>query len=403
MAEHENEFVDDVTSAGPGIQNQRRRALVAGATLLASGALPGWVRAAADAAEGAAGSGGTAGAADTGSSAAAADAAGNGAGNPAGGAADRAAAPGSPAVVGTKKVPRLLLAGPYATVSNPLIRIVEAGLLKDVAEKVEFITWRTPDQLRAMALKGEADFMAMPSNLAANLYNRGAKVQLLNIGIWGILWMLARRDGLKTLADFKGEEVVMPFRGDMPDAVFRLLCIDPDKDMTLRYVASPLDAMQLLITRRADNALLADPAIAVGLRKTQSFPVSAIAPTLYRSVSIQAEWGRVFNRDPHFPQAGIVALGAQLGNKSLAAAMEAACVEAQAWCEANPDACGEMVAKRIDALTPEGVADAVKADDAKIVVGKEARPELEFFYRQLLEMQPGLVGGKLPDDGFYFG
>lgn len=407
MAEHENEFVDDVTSAGPGIQKQRRRALVAGATLLASGALPGWVRAAADAAEGAAGSGGTAGAADTGSSAAAAGAADNGAGNPAGGTADRAAAPGSPAVVGTKKVPRLLLAGPYATVSNPLIRIVEAGLLKDVAEKVEFITWRTPDQLRAMALKGEADFMAMPSNLAANLYNRGAKVQLLNIGIWGILWMLARRDGLKTLADFKGEEVVMPFRGDMPDAVFRLLCtkqgINPDKDLTLRYVASPLDAMQLLITRRADNALLADPAIAVGLRKTQSFPVSAIAPTLYRSVSIQAEWGRVFNRDPHFPQAGIVALGAQLGNKSLAAAMEAACVEAQAWCEANPDACGEMVAKRIDALTPEGVADAVKADDAKIVVGKEARPELEFFYRQLLEMQPGLVGGKLPDDGFYFG
>ena len=61
------------------------------------------------------------------------------------------------------------------------------------------------------------------------------------------------------------------------------------------------------------------------------------------------------------------------------------------------------MAKRIDALTPEGVADAVKADDAKIVVGKEARPELEFFYRQLLEMQPGLVGGKLPDDGFYFG
>ena len=71
MAEHENEFVDDVTSAGPGIQKQRRRALVAGATLLASGALPGWVRAAAEAAEGAAGPAGTAEAAGAGSSAAA--------------------------------------------------------------------------------------------------------------------------------------------------------------------------------------------------------------------------------------------------------------------------------------------------------------------------------------------
>ena len=376
----------------PAPRGTRRRALLGGAALLAGSTLPGWARAAADAAAQA-------------GSAPAANAAGASTGSAA--VSGSAASPAAPAVVGTKKVPRLVLAGPFATVSNPLIRIVDAGLLADVAEKVEFVSWRTPDQLRAMALKGEADFLAMPSNLSANLYNRGLKLQQMNIGIWGILWMVARRDGLKTLADFKGEEVVMPFRGDMPDAVFRLLCtkqgINPDKDLTLRYVASPLDAMQLLITRRADNALLADPAIAVGLRKTQSFPVSAIAPTLYRSVSIQAEWGRVFNRDPHFPQAGIVALGAQLGNKSLAAAMEAACVEAQAWCEANPDACGEMVAKRIDALTPEGVADAVKADDAKIVVGKEARPELEFFYRQLLEMQPGLVGGKLPDDGFYFG
>lgn len=299
-----------------------------------------------------------------------------------------------------------MLAGPFATVSNPLIRIVDAGLLADVAEKVEFVSWRTPDQLRAMALKGEADFLAMPSNLSANLYNRGLKLQQMNIGIWGILWMVARRDGLKTLADFKGQEVVMPFRGDMPDALFRLLCrkqgIDPDKDMTLRYVASPLDAMQLLITRRADNALLADPAVAVGLRKSQSFPISVVAPSLYRSVSLQEEWGRVFNRAPRMPQAGIVMLGSQLGNTALAKRFEEACEEAQQWCEANPDECGQIVARRIEMLTPEGVADAIRADKSDMVVASKARPELEFFYQQLLEMQPGLVGGKLPDDGFYF-
>ena len=369
----------------------RRRALLGGAALLAGSALHGWARAAADAAA-QAGSG------------QAADAAGASAGSAA--VSGSAASPAAPAVVGTKKVPRLVLAGPFATVSNPLIRIVDAGLLADVAEKVEFVSWRTPDQLRAMALKGEADFLAMPSNLSANLYNRGLKLQQMNIGIWGILWMVARRDGLKTLADFKGQEVVMPFRGDMPDALFRLLCrkqgIDPDKDMTLRYVASPLDAMQLLITRRADNALLADPAVAVGLRKSQSFPISVVAPSLYRSVSLQEEWGRVFNRAPRMPQAGIVMLGSQLGNTALARRFEEACEEAQQWCEANPDECGQIVARRIEMLTPEGIADAIRADRSEMVVASKARSELEFFYQQLLEMQPGLVGGKLPDDGFYF-
>lgn len=370
----------------------RRRALLGGAALLAGSALPGWARAAADAAA-QAGSGPAANAVGASAGSAAA-------------ASGSAASPAAPAVVGTKKIPRLVLAGPFATVSNPLIRIVDAGLLADVAEKVEFVSWRTPDQLRAMALKGEADFLAMPSNLSANLYNRGLKLQQMNIGIWGILWMVARRDGLKTLADFKGQEVVMPFRGDMPDALFRLLCrkqgIDPDKDMTLRYVASPLDAMQLLITRRADNALLADPAVAVGLRKSQSFPISVVAPSLYRSVSLQEEWGRVFNRAPRMPQAGIVMLGSQLGNTALARRFEEACEEAQHWCEANPDECGQIVARRIEMLTPEGVADAIRADKSDMVVASKARPELEFFYQQLLEMQPGLVGGKLPDDGFYF-
>ena len=370
----------------------RRRALLGGAALLAGSALPGWARAAADAAA-QAGSGPAANAVGASAGSAAA-------------ASGSAASPAAPAVVGTKKIPRLVLAGPFATVSNPLIRIVDAGLLADVAEKVEFVSWRTPDQLRAMALKGEADFLAMPSNLSANLYNRGLKLQQMNIGIWGILWMVARRDGLKTLADFKGQEVVMPFRGDMSDALFRLLCrkqgIDPDKDMTLRYVASPLDAMQLLITRRADNALLADPAVAVGLRKSQSFPISVVAPSLYRSVSLQEEWGRVFNRAPRMPQAGIVMLGSQLGNTALARRFEEACEEAQQWCEANPDECGQIVARRIEMLTPEGIADAIRADQSDMVVASKARPELEFFYQQLLEMQPGLVGGKLPDDGFYF-
>ena len=305
------------------------------------------------------------------------------------------------------KIPKLVLAGPFATVSNPLIRIVDSGALADLADQVEFTSWKNPDQLRALALQGKADFLAVPSNVAANLYNRGVRLQLMNIGIWGILWVVSRDPKLKTMADLKGQEVVMPFRGDMPDFVFRLVArhqgIDPDKDIRLRYVASPLDAMQLLITRRADNALLAEPAVSVGLRKSQSFPVSAVAPTLHRGVNLQDEWGRIFRRPARIPQAGIVMMGPQLGNAQLAERFQSACTEALQWCENHADACGQAVARRIDLLTPEGVADAIRVDNAEIVPAARARAELDFFYQQLLEFQPGLIGGKLPDKDFYHG
>jgi NitT/TauT family transport system substrate-binding protein len=307
------------------------------------------------------------------------------------------------------KLPKLVLSGPFAAVSFPLIHMVESGALKDVAESVEFRSWKDPDQLRVLALdaKSDVDFVAMPTNVAANLYNRGVKLQLINVSTWGVLWMVSRENGLKTLADFKGKEIVMPFRADMPDIVFQVLAekqgLDVKRDFKLRYVGSPLDAMQLLIMRRADHALLAEPAVSVALRKTKSFPVSVVAPELFRSVNLQEEWARTMQRQARIPQAGIVAMGRALADPALIEKFQRAYAASLAWCEKNPDECGKQVAKRVDMLTPEGVADSVRVDNAVFVTAREAKPELEFFFGVLHAKQPALVGGKLPDAAFYHG
>jgi len=304
------------------------------------------------------------------------------------------------------KLPRLILAGPYASVSNPLIHMVESGALRDVADKVEFVPWKDPDQLRVLALEGRADFVAMPTNVAANLYNRGVKLNLLNVSTWGVLWMISRDPKLKTLADFKGKEIAMPFRADMPDIVFGLLAqaqgIDPRRDFRLRYVASPLDAMQLLVMRRVDHALLAEPAVSMALRKTRSFPVSLIAPELYRSVDLQKEWGRVFRTEARMPQAGIVVLGKARTDARLIERFQAEYAASLRWCQANAVACGRMVAKYVDLLTPEAVADSMAASQMRVVPARQARPELEAFFRRLHAQQPALLGGRLPDAGFYY-
>lgn len=312
---------------------------------------------------------------------------------------------GAGAAQAAERLPKLVLAGPYAAVSFPLIHMVESGALKDVADVVEFQPWKDPDQLRVLAMDGRADFVAMPTNVAANLYNRGVALQLLNVSTWGVLWMVSRDAGLKTLADFKGKEIAMPFRADMPDIVFQQLAtkqgLDPKRDFNLRYVSTPIEAMQLLITRRVDHALLAEPAISMALRKTKSFPVSVVAPELHRSVDLQKEWGRVMQREARIPQAGMVALGAAAGNPKLVARFQAAYATSLAWCEAQPQECGAMVAQRVDLLTPDAVADSIRVDNARFVHAVDARPDLEFFFGQLLASQPGLVGGSLPSAGFY--
>lgn len=300
---------------------------------------------------------------------------------------------------------QIRLSGPGATVTFPLLRMVETQALADAGIHLTFSQWRDPDHLRALALEQGADFVAMPSNVAANLYNRRVPLQLANISVWGMLSILSRQPGLATLADLKGQEIAIPFRADMPDILFQLLAreqgLDPRRDFTLRYVATPMDAAQLLMSRKVDHALLSEPATSMVLRKSQSFPASIVAPDLYRSVDLQQEWGRVLERAPQIPQAGIVALGAVREDAALMQRFAQAYETAHAWCLAEPDECGALVARHIDMLQADAVAEALRHTPARLASAAQARGELEYFYGRLLESEPALVGGRLPDDGFY--
>ena len=309
-------------------------------------------------------------------------------------------------LVANEKLEKLVLSGPVASVSHPLIHMVETGALNDIAKKVEFKLWKNPDELRALTIQGGADFIAIPSNVGANLHNKGVDIKLLNISVWGILGMLTRDKTKKTLADFKDEEIAMPFRADMPDILFEEIVkaqgMDPKKDFKLRYMSSPIDAMQSLILRQVDHALLAEPAISIALKKTGSFPLKLIAPDLYRSSDIQKEWANTFNVEAKIPQAGMAVLGKLAQNKKIIQRFQEEYDKSLIWYKNNPKEAGELIVKTIPMLDAEGLANSIQYVQLNSVNAQNAKKELEFFYKLLKKNNPKSIGGKLPNDSFYF-
>ncbi len=77
--------------------------------------------------------------------------------------------------------------------------------------------------------------------------------------------------------------------------------------------------------------------------------------------------------------------------------------EAVARCRQDAVACGQRVARRNELLTAEAVADAIAAAPDRRLSAAAVREELTFFFRELLKRQPGLIGGRLPDDSLYLG
>ncbi len=304
------------------------------------------------------------------------------------------------------KLEKIVLSGPVASVSHPLIHMVATGALDDVAKKVEFKLWKNPDELRALTLKGGADFVAVPSNVGANLYNKGVDIKLLNISVWGILAILTRDKNLKTLQDFKGKEIGMPFRADMPDIVFEEIVkkqgLDPKTDFKLKYLGSPVDAMQMLIMRRIDHALLAEPATSIALRKTGSFPLKLIAPDLYRGPDLQKEWGETFKVEAKIPQAGMAVLGDIAKNEYIVKRFKEEYNKSLAWYKANPKEAGELMVKTLPMLDAVGVADSIEYVNLDSVDASNAKKDLEFFYGILEQNNPKTIGGKLPNDEFYW-
>ncbi len=301
------------------------------------------------------------------------------------------------------KVEKIVLAGPMATVSHPFFHMIENNSLKDITKKLEFKLLKNPDELRSMILNKEVDFIAIPTNVAANLYNKNQKLQLLGVSIWGILGLISRDNSLKQLKDFKNKQLAVPFREDMPDIVLKELIkaqgmkIDEFK---IRYAASPIDAMQMLILRQVDHALLAEPAISIALRKTDSFPLKIVAPTLYRSIDLQKEWGKTFNTQAQIPQAGI----AILNNlpKDIIKRVEQEYKKSLLWYKNNPLKAAKLTASNLKMLEEKGLADSIKYVQIEYKDATISKEELEKFFRILMQSNPKLIGNKLPDDNFYF-
>lgn len=301
---------------------------------------------------------------------------------------------------------KITVAGPFASVSHPFFRMIQTNALKDVAKTIEFKLWKNPDELRALILNGDVNFMAVPTNVAANLYNKQQAIKLLNVSVWGILGMISRENNLNSLSDYKGKTIAVPFRADMPDIVFTQLLkaqgLDPKKDFKLQYVSSPIDAMQMLILRRVDHALLAEPAISIALRKTQSFPIKLIAPDLYRSVDLQQEWAKVFKTKAQLPQAGIAALGDTIDKHHIIERFQEEYNNALSWYKQNPKEAAILTLKNLPMLQEEGVADSIKHVNLKFVTAQDAKKETETFYEVLKKSNAKTIGGKLPDENFYY-
>lgn len=296
----------------------------------------------------------------------------------------------------------LTIYGPPATPSVTLAHLVESGALSSQAASVAFKVWRNPDELRAGVASGSMAVTATPTYAGANMANRGLPVRLHSVLTWGLLYVVCTEAGIQTIGDLAGKTVAVAFKNDMPDLVFRHLAtkngLMPGKDVTLQYVASPIEAIQLLLAGRVSVALASEPAATAAVMRGLQAGIE-----VRRAIDLQAEWGRVTGGPPRLPQAGLL-VTADLADRrpELVGAITAGLQRSLTWIGNNPASAGRMAAGYLDLKAPI-IERSLPWSNLAAVPAATARPELEAMFNVLAEGNPAVIGGRLPEPSFYLG
>lgn len=298
---------------------------------------------------------------------------------------------------------RLTVWGMPASPSVVLARAVASGALASLVENAKFDVWRTADQMRAGVVSGDIALFASPTYAAANLFNRGAGVHLVNVLTWGLLYIFAGQGvRLEKLEDLKGKTLLVGAKNDAPDLLTRYVLrsagVDPEKDLKLSYVGTSAEAVPLLLAGKADAAVLPEPAASAAEIKAKQ---AGVAVT--RALDVTELYDAQSGRRSGVPQAGLAVTEKFLtAHPEIVAALHAASLEAAGWVGQNSQAAAALIADPLKLPAPI-VEASLPRFRLKVASAMDARADLEAYFQALMTLSPDIVAGRLPEAAFYWG
>ncbi|MCB2290934.1 ABC transporter substrate-binding protein [Clostridium sp. CS001] len=255
---------------------------------------------------------------------------------------------------------------------------------------------KTPDALVSKVLSGEADIAIVPSNLAAQAYNKNMPYKLAATGGWGSFFLISTED-IKAFNDIKGKEIHNIGKGLTPDIVFKYILsknsINPDKDVTITYLNSATELAPTFISGKSKIAVIPEPMLTnVTMKK----------PDIKIIFNLNEEWTKITGNANGYPQSSLIIKKDLLeNNKEFVEEFLVKYKESIEWANKNPEKLGEYAQELKFSMTKEIVQKSITRANIKYVDIKDSIKDYEVYFKALFEFESKSIGGKLPDEGLY--
>ncbi len=243
---------------------------------------------------------------------------------------------------------KLTLVAPPGPMAIPLAYMAVNNKLADVAVKTEVVIWENADQLKAYVAGKQGDFVTMPSNNSAIFYNKGLKLQLLDISVWNITYLITTDPKASGFADIKGQSMAVSLQGSVPDLMFQYIAKAQGLDPVRRTSRSATPPTPPRRPSCCSPARCRTPcSVRLWPRPSSSRPKTA--PSRSTGLWLSTRLGTTLPAADS-PIAGTVATASVLDSPDVIAAFEREYQEAVQWMLDNPEEAGELVETQLPQL-----------------------------------------------------
>lgn len=280
-----------------------------------------------------------------------------------------------------------------------------AKMMSDNAEneKYQFTVKSDASDVTAALIAGEVDIAALPTNAAANVYNKtNGGVKILAVNTLGCLYLLAK-DGVtvNSLSDLEGKTVYVPAQN--PTFIFTDICkknnLIPGTNITIDSTsyAKPDALRDALASGAIDIAVLPEPMVTIAISKAKTNNI-----TIKNALDLTAEWNRV-NAEGSLVQ-GCVVVRTEFLEEYPEAVKEFLDEYKKSVAYVN-----ESTVEASQLIASTGIfAQAAIAEKAIpkcnicYIDGADMKAKMEVYLGVLMSINPASIGGALPGADFYY-
>ncbi len=292
----------------------------------------------------------------------------------------------------SEKIKIATLKGPSAI---GMIKMIDS-LNQSDNQNIEIKIYNEPIQVRKLMLENEVDFAILPTTMGAILYNKGLPYKLAAIPVWGTLYLFGNDSTVKTWNDLKGKRINLMAKGMTPDVLFRYLLvqngIDPNQDIILDYsFPTHIELANAVAANQADLAVISEPMVSLVMQKNKQ---------VYPIMDLNAEWKKV-NEIPIAQTAFLVHHDFILQNKIELERILQSYKNSSSWVIQNQEKAAELIVKYNILPNTEVAISTIPRCNLDFRKASEMKKEITQYLKSFYELNPVIIGNKIPDDNFF--